>query len=96
MTYQLIVRSKAEEQAAEAHAWYEEKFPGLGEDFLLCVEAILSSIARNPQLYQTRYKDVRIALTERFPFGIHYFIDGSKVIVILILHLRRSPKMWQK
>ena len=96
MTYQLIVRPKAEEQTTQAHTWFEEKVPGLGEDFLLCVEAALSAITRNPQLYQTRYKDVRIALTERFPFGIHYFIDGSRVIVILILHLSRSPKMWHK
>jgi toxin ParE1/3/4 len=50
MIYQLIVRQNAEQQAMEAYSWYEEKVQGLGDEFLLSLDACINSIARNPDL----------------------------------------------
>lgn len=46
----LIIRPEAESDLAEAYRWYEAQVPGLGSDFLLSVDAALSSIRRNPEL----------------------------------------------
>lgn len=37
----LIVRRDAEEDIDQAFTWYESQRPGLGHDFLLCVEAAI-------------------------------------------------------
>ena len=46
----LIVRPEAEADLAEAYGWYEQQVRGLGTEFLLCVDAVMASIERNPQL----------------------------------------------
>ncbi len=39
MAAKLIVAPEAEQDVAEAHAWYEGRRIGLGEEFLSCVDA---------------------------------------------------------
>ena len=41
MLEKVIFTPEAADDVAEAYAWYEEREPGLGEDFLRCVEACL-------------------------------------------------------
>jgi len=96
MTYRLIVRKRAEKHLAEAYAWYENQRAGLGNEWLLCVEARLETVKSNPYLFQVRYKSIRCALVPRFPYGIYYFVDESKIIVMAVFHLSRNPKLWQK
>jgi len=48
MKPKLVLRQKAERDLTEAHAWYEERVPGLGSDFLVVVERALESIEDNP------------------------------------------------
>jgi hypothetical protein len=66
----------------------------LGRIFELCIEASHNQILRNPKIAQVKYNGVRIKYIERFPFGIHYFIDGSKIKVIGIFHTGRDPQNW--
>ena len=49
MSRRLIVRPEAEAEMAEAFDWYEQRLPGLGSEFLLCVDAVFNAILRNPQ-----------------------------------------------
>ncbi len=51
MIEHVIYTSDAELDIAEAYGWYEAREPGLGEDFLRCVEACVLSIQRHPQLH---------------------------------------------
>ncbi len=78
MTYHLTVRPKAEIHLAKAYKWYEEKLTGLGDEFLLAVDACINVITRSPLLFQKRHKEIRAALTDRFPYGIYYFVDSDK------------------
>ena len=92
----LIVRSEAEADLSEAYQWYEKRIHGLGAQFLLCVDAVMASIERNPQLFPIVHKGViRRALTRRFPYAI-FFIEGEQSIsVICVAHAKRSPCIWQ-
>ena len=47
MSRRLIVRPEAEAEMTEAYDWYEDRVPGLGSEFLLCVDAVLSSCAQD-------------------------------------------------
>ncbi|MEW6574359.1 MAG: hypothetical protein AB1374_12100 [Bacillota bacterium] len=37
MAAELVVAPEAEQDITDAYAWYEERRPGLGEEFLSCV-----------------------------------------------------------
>ena len=92
----LIVRAEAEADLAEAFRWYEQQVRGLGAQFLLCVDAVMASIERNPQLYPVVHRGViRRALTRRFPYGV-FFAEGERsVSVIAVAHVKRTPRLWQ-
>jgi len=70
MRLRLIVRPEAEVELTDAFDWYEDCVPGLGAEFLLCVEAILNSILRSPHQFPRVHRTVRRALTRRFPYEI--------------------------
>jgi hypothetical protein len=70
--YNLIIKPFAEEDAKDAANWYNERREGLGNEFLLALEATLNAIQRNPNHYQTVYKGLKRALTVRFPYGVFF------------------------
>ena len=96
MSYSLIIRKRAEKHIADAYTWYEEQRNDLGEEFLLCVEASLNTIAENPLLFQVKHKNIRCIMTPRFPYGVFYFIDNNTIVVIAVFHLSRNPRLWRK
>lgn len=75
--------------------WYENKRIGLSYDFELCLEIGLAEIARNPQLFQIRYKTIKIRFIKRFPYGIHYILNKNEIIILGVFHTSRSPKNWK-
>jgi hypothetical protein len=46
VTPRFIVRPEAEADMAEAYDWYEERSPGLGNDFLAAVDEGLAAVGR--------------------------------------------------
>ena len=71
MSYTLVIRPQAEADVAEAHAWYEERRPGLGDDFLDQVDVALQRILVAPLRNAVMHREIRRALTRRFPFAAH-------------------------
>jgi plasmid stabilization system protein ParE len=96
MSYTLILRQEAERDLVEAYKWYEEKVPGLGSDFLAVIERALESIQENPARFPVIYRNVRRALMRRFPYGIFYFLEGERIIVLGVMHTARNPAKWRK
>ena len=95
MSSRLIVRPEAEAEIAEAFDWYEDQVPGLGSDFLLCLDAIVSAILRSPAYYPRVQKIVRRGLTRRFPYEVFFLEDGERIVILSVFHARRNPKRWQ-
>jgi plasmid stabilization system protein ParE len=91
----MIIRPEAEADLVSARDWYERQREGLGAAFLLCVEEVLEHIGRTPEMYTAVYRDVRRALTRRFPYAVYYQMAGNEVVVLGILHTRRDPREWQ-
>ena len=96
MSFVLVVTPRAAEDAGEAALWYNKQRHGLGEDFLLAVEAELNSITRNPNQYAIMRGCYRRAVVQRFPFGIFYAVENDKVIVFAIWHYKRKPFAWRR
>ena len=61
------VRPEARTELHEAFAWYEEKQAGLGYQFLIAVDAVISRIRRHPDTFPLVEAGMRQALPRRFP-----------------------------
>jgi plasmid stabilization system protein ParE len=96
MTRQLIIRPEAEAEMTDAFDWYEDRVPGLGSEFLLCVDAVFSAVLRSPQQFPRVHKIVRRALTRRFPYQILFVVDEDRVVILSVFHAKRNPKRWHK
>jgi plasmid stabilization system protein ParE len=94
--YRVIIRPEAENDLREAHSWYEDKRTGLGYDFLLQVDAGLNFIARNPNIHPIGYKGTRKHFIKRFPYKIIYLVENEQIIVLAVIHSRRSPALIEK
>ena len=93
MKYRVIVRPEAEEDLKKVFSWYEDNRTGLGYDFLLQVDAGINFIKRSPEIHPIEYKGTRKHLIKRFPYKIIYFIEEEKIVVLAVLHGRRSPDL---
>ena len=91
----LRFRPEVSEEVNEAYNWYEEQQPGIGDDFLACIEETLDRIGKMPESYAFVYRDVRRAIVRGFPYAVYYRVVSSQVIVTAIFHSRRDPKAWQ-
>jgi len=91
----LIINPEADADLAEAKAWYDGRRPGLGDDFLLCVEEVFDGIRRTPGLHAEVFQELRLALIRRFPFAVVYRLDEDQITVVAVYHTRRDPSGWQ-
>lgn len=89
------IRPAAEADIQEAWAWYEERDPGLGSEWMRSLEAALSQLCRNPYAWQVVHKDARRALVKRFPYSILFRVRGERVVVLAVAHASRDPRRWQ-
>ena len=95
MTYDVRLREEAEQDLTEASVWYQEQQRDLGHEFIDEVSTTLQSIQNSPLSYPIVYRDMRRALTRKFPFSVFYQIHTNTVIVFGVLHASRDPKRWR-
>ncbi len=71
---------------------------GLEKRFANEVKNTLNYLIKNPLLFQVKYKSVRTAYTEVFPYGVHYhFNENTQTITVLgVFHTSVSPDKWEK
>jgi toxin ParE1/3/4 len=94
--YGILVRAQAKRDLERAARYYEKQLPGLGRDFVAEIDRLLEWIAENPLLCQVVHREVRRAITHRFPYGLFYKTEQNTIVVIAIVHLHRNPSSWQK
>lgn len=87
----------AEQDALEGAIWYEERQPGLGEEFLTEVDRAVSALSESALLHRIRFADVRRAPIHRFKFyGVYYIVREQEIWVLAIFHGRRHPRALQE
>ena len=92
MAYKLIVKTGAELDINQALEWYEDQRAGLANELYLEIDYTIKLIEKNPELFQIRYKNIRIAFTERFPYGIHYTIEENKIFIHAVMKTSKKPR----
>lgn len=91
----VVVLSSAEEEFREAVAYYNGQGPGLGFELAAEVKAAFGRIAAYPNAWPEFSTRTRRCIVNRFPYGVLYQQRGDAILILGIMHLRRSPKRWQ-
>ena len=92
MSYDLIFRVKAEKDLEDIQDYYNKIRHSVANNFFIEFFETMDLIEDEPQLFQIRYKGIRIAPLQRFPYGIHYKQTGNSIIVYRVLHTKRYFK----
>ena len=92
MKFVVHVADSTRLDSAVAAGWYEERKPGLGDDFRTEVQAAIKALANDALLHGLRFRDVRRAGLRRFPdYGLFYIIREAEVTIFAIVHGARNP-----
>ncbi len=92
MIRELIFRAEAEKDLEDIQGYYNEILPSITDKFFNEFFETMKFIENTPQLFQIRYRGIRIAPLYRFPYGIHYKESKSKIIIYRVLHTKRYFK----
>ena len=92
MTFELRFRVEAETDLADIRDYYNNISPAITDNFFKEFFDTLSFIKQEPQLFQQRYRGIRIAPLYRFPYGIHYKEKSYHIVIYRVLHTKRYFK----
>ncbi len=86
------------EDIKAAVIWYNKTQNGLGTRFLKNVKEKINSVAENPEVFQIRYNDVKIAVIKTFPYTIHFQFNTQQntILILGIFHTSKNPENWTK
>ena len=91
----VVSHPEADQELDAAALWYEERQPGLGEDFLDEFEGTPRRIVAQPQRWQVLRGDNRKLNFHRFPYAIVYSLRTDAIHIKTVMHLHRRPFYWR-
>ena len=94
MPFEVHLESPAQRDLRSAFEWYEAKQTGLGAELLRSVAALTELLSRDPERFPRALDTYRSAKLRRFPYALHYRIEGLHVHVLACVHFRQSPDRW--
>ncbi|MEO8761231.1 MAG: type II toxin-antitoxin system RelE/ParE family toxin [Bacteroidia bacterium] len=92
--YSVTIHAEAEKHLAKYYLYYEERLLGLGDEFISSVEKCIHYIQKNPVSNEVKYKNFRMAMIDRFPYGVFYLVNQKQKIILIaaVFFLKISPK----
>ena len=96
----LELHPEARAELRSAALWYDERRPGLGDEFIAEVPAALDRISNAPEFYPawpgTRARDPldRQDTLQRFPYVIAFEEHERHLLVLAVAHSKRLPLYW--
>ena len=91
----IVSHPEADQELEAAALWYEQRQPGLGDDFLEAFIATLRRIEKEPERWRILRGDNRKLNFDRFPYAIVYSVRTDMLFIKAVMHLHRRPFYWQ-
>lgn len=96
----LRILEEAEAEIRQAMLWYEDRQPGLGQDFHDNIANAIRSIDEDPvrhPLYEgkTTAREYRRTLVERFPYVVIFEVREAETIIVAVAHGRQRAGYWR-
>ncbi len=70
------------------------RLPGLGDELVRAVKAVVARASREPEFYPVVHRDIRRGPVRRFPYGVLYGIRDDCLVVFAVYHSSRDPLGW--
>jgi len=96
--YFIKIDTEALSDIQEIADWYEAQKEGLGYKFRSTVIEQIDRLTSNPQLFATRYREIRCMLVKKFPYMVHFYINSQTftVEILAVISTDRNPKIGQE
>jgi hypothetical protein len=98
MSYRIVIKEGALQDAIDGYLYYEELQLGLGERFLDELNARYNQIRENPQYYGYASDgvspNVRDVALDGFPYLVVFEIFDEEVIVYAIHNTYKKPRLF--
>ena len=85
----------ADEEFAEAIAYYNLQSEGLGLEFAAEVKRTLGRILQYPTAWTPLSERTRRCRLIRFPYALLYQIRSDLILVVAVQNLHRHPDSWK-
>jgi plasmid stabilization system protein ParE len=95
MNFSVTIRSQARDDIRGGRDWYQEKSPDLAFRFGHEINEVILAISDHPLIHAKIYRNIRRAMTRRFPYAIYFIVEGNLVTVLRVLHQARDPQEWR-
>jgi len=95
MDYVLSITEAAELDIKDAFIWYQEQNAHLSITFEKHLSKTIQNLPKNPLKIQIRYNKTRVVFLKKFPYGVHFNIQGNQIIIIAVFHTSQSPRKWE-
>lgn len=79
----------------DAAMWYEDRRPGLGDEFIREIDGAIGRISNHPDGWRRIQGEARWCRVQRFPYAVIYRCR-EEVETLAMMHLRRQPGYWLK
>jgi toxin ParE1/3/4 len=90
----VLLRSRAVVEVAAAMEWYDLQRSGLGLEFLEAINEAIERIRDHPRSAPELRGAMRRTTLKRFPYGVFYILDEAAIVILAIVHSRRSDATW--
>jgi hypothetical protein len=91
-----VFHPQADDELAEAVAYYAKKSEGLGEQFYEAMGQLTAEIEAAPQLHRLWRHGTRRHFNARFPYALVYVERPTHLAVIAVAHFKRRPGYWRE
>lgn len=92
MTQKIIVQPEAIKEANDAFNWYEDRQPGLGDEFYRELDRCFEFVQEHPDFHRVFYRTIRKRKLGRFPYLVFFRADAGEINVVAIFHASRDLK----
>ena len=91
----VVFSTEVWEEVSESENYYEEEVEGLGVAFRVAIKESIEEIKKFPNASRKIYGPFQRYLTQRFPFGIIFRVEGEIIYIVAVAHLKRRPFYWK-
>ena len=94
MTFRVVIEEAAEQEFAEAVAFYEEREPGLGQRFARDVYEAFQKVSKDPERFPLASRLTRkVKIPPPWPYAIYFAVKSAtqEVVISTVWHGSRNP-----
>jgi plasmid stabilization system protein ParE len=93
MTFRVLIEDEAEREFADAVRFYDEREPGLGQQFARDVRDVFKTVCENPEKFRRCSRLARKAKVLDWPYSVYFTIkaETSELVIITVWHGARNP-----